>query len=125
MNTKQQPQKESLSGIVQDLKDGKISVHDAQSKLQVRQRERPYAKVTKRGAVALYGIGKDPIIMYASQWNRLQKTIRSGYLDKYMEANKDRISYIHPNHQESVNNLDSTSDVVTSILNVEVIDTKN
>ncbi len=116
MSSNNKQQKESLSQIVQGLKDGNISVQDAQTKLQVRERQRPYARVTKRGAVALYGITKDPMIMYASQWNRLQKTIRSGYLDKYMEANKDRISYIPYN-----NNQDSTTDLISTSVKVEVI----
>jgi hypothetical protein len=86
---------QQLAEIVEGIKQEKISVKDAMNKLQIKDgvNTRPYAKVTRSGAVALYGISKDPIVLYESQWNRLQKTIENGYLRKYMEHNKDRISH--------------------------------
>ncbi len=87
---------QQLAQIVEGIKQEKISVKEAMNKLQVKDGAvsgRPYAKVTRTGAVALYGITRDPIVMYESQWNRLQKTIENGYLRKYMEHNKDRISH--------------------------------
>ncbi len=83
-----------LAQTLEDLKKEKISVRTAMHKLQFRGRpERPYAKVTKMGAVALFGITRKPIVLYESQWHRLMKTVESGYLHKYMEYNAGRISH--------------------------------
>ncbi len=83
-----------LAQTLEDLKQEKISVRTAMHKLQFRGRpERPYAKVTKMGAVALFGITRKPIVLYESQWHRLMKTVESGYLHKYMEYNAGRISH--------------------------------
>lgn len=83
-----------LAQTLEDLKQEKISVKAAMHKLQFRGHpERPYAKVTKMGAVALYGITKKAIVLYESQWIRLMKTVESGYIHKYMEYNADRISH--------------------------------
>ncbi len=85
---------EQLIQTLEDVKAEKISVRTAMHKLQFRDRpERPYAKVTKMGAVALYGITKEPIVLYEAHWNRLIKTVESGYLTRYMEYNAHRISH--------------------------------
>ena len=100
-----------LAQIVDDIKQEKISVKQAMSKIQIRDApSRPYAKVSRSGAVALFGITKEPIVMYESQWNRLQRTIESGYLRKYMEHNSDRISH------------GRTSDATTEAVTTEVVD---
>jgi hypothetical protein len=110
---------QQLAEIVNDIKQEKISVKQAMNKLQIKDGpQRPYAKVSRSGAVALFGITKDPIVMYESQWNRLQKTIESGYLRKYMEHNKDRIS--HGRVRKSDNEGDITKVVEESIAVEEV-----
>ena len=88
-----------LAKTLEDVKNEKISVKAAMHRLKLSDRpERPYAKVTKMGAVALYGITLKPIVLYESQWNRLMKTVESGYIRKYMEYNTDRISHGPPRH---------------------------
>ncbi len=106
---------QQLAQIVDGIKQEKISVKEAMNKLQIRDGpQRPYAKVSRSGAVALFGISKDPIVLYESQWNRLQKTIESGYLRKYMEHNKDRISHGRKK-VEGTSNTSGVSDVVASV----------
>ncbi len=113
---------QQLAQIVDDIKQEKISVKQAMNKLQVKENStKPYAKVSRSGAVALFGISKDPIVLYESQWNRLIKTVQSGYLTKYMEYNKDRISHSKPPRK---NGVDGVDEVVQSI-NVETVENVN
>jgi hypothetical protein len=82
---------------------------------------RPYAKVSRSGAVALFGISKEPIVLYESQWNRLQKTIESGYLRKYMEYNKDRISHGRKKEDEEAAGA-GADEVIASSVQTEVVE---
>lgn len=110
---------QQLAKIVDDIKQEKISVKQAMSKIQIKDGpQRPYAKVSRSGAIALFGISKDPIVLYESQWQRLIKTVQSGYLTKYMDYNKDRISHGKPRKQNSSSN--GVDSVVGSISTEEV-----
>lgn len=118
---------QKLAQIVTDIKEEKISASEAIQQIQLREggakensHGRPYAKVTKNGAIALYGIAKEPIIMYESQWNRLQKTVESGYLKKYMEYNKERISHRKPG-RNAVEATTSTSEVVSEVVGEDAV----
>ncbi len=109
-----------LAKIVDDIKQEKISVKQAMTKLQIKDGPpKPYAKVSRSGAVALFGISKDPIVLYESQWNRLIKTVNSGYLTKYMEYNKDRISHGRPRKPTTTSGVDSVVDASVSVEEVK------
>ena len=54
---------------------------------------RPYCKVTGSGALALYGISQQPIVLYAEQWNKLLKITKSNYIDNYIKYNEQRLKY--------------------------------
>jgi len=86
---------EELSGILNSLKTEKISMNDALSKIQLKETlpSRPYCKVTSSGALALYGIQKQPIVMYADQWKKLLKVCKSNYLENYMSYNTTRLKF--------------------------------
>jgi hypothetical protein len=86
---------QQLSGILNALKTEQISVNDAMNKIQLKETAplRPYCKVTSGGALALYGITKQPIVLYADQWNKLSKVIRSDYLQNYMKYNESRLKF--------------------------------
>ena len=66
---------QQLSGILNALKSEEISLNDAMAKIQLKETKpiRPYCKVTSSGALALYGISKQPIVLYADQWNKFLK----------------------------------------------------
>lgn len=115
---------QQLAQIVDDIKQEKISVKQAIQKLKIREGPvRPYAKVSRSGAVALFGISKEPIVLYESQWNRLQKTIESGYLRKYMEYNKDRISHGRKKEDEEAAGAGAGADeVIASSVETEVVE---
>ena len=88
-----------LSGILSALKSEKITLNDAMNKIQLKESRptRPYCKVTGTGALALYGISKQPIVMYAEQWNKLMKVTKSDYIDNYIKYNESRLKFKRPN----------------------------
>ena len=87
-----------LSGILNALKSEEITLNDAMNKIQLKESRpsRPYCKVTGSGALALYGISKQPIVMYADQWNKLCKVIKSDYIDNYVRYNESRLKFKRP-----------------------------
>ncbi|HVZ61909.1 MAG TPA: hypothetical protein VG892_14080 [Terriglobales bacterium] len=46
-------------------------------------------KVSEKGAVSVYGLGRFPVTLYYEQWTRLLK--QSTELQEFMEANKDSL----------------------------------
>ena len=94
-----------LSGILSALKSEKITLNDAMNKIQLKESRptRPYCKVTGTGALALYGISKQPIVMYAEQWNKLMKVTKSDYIDNYIKYNESRLKFKRPLKNNSYN----------------------
>lgn len=86
---------QQLYGILNSLKTEEISLNDAMHKIQLKESKptRPYCKVTSSGALALYGVQKQPIVMYAEQWNKLLKVVKSDYIDNYIKYNESRLKY--------------------------------
>ena len=84
-----------LSGILNALKTEEITITDAMNKIQLKDSKptRPYCKVTSGGALALYGITKQPIVMYADQWGKLLKVTKSNYVENYMKYNESKLKY--------------------------------
>ena len=86
---------QQLSGIINALKSEEMSLNDALNKIQLKETRpsRPYCKVTGSGALALYGISKQPIVMYADQWNKFLKVAKSDYIDNYIKYNESRLKF--------------------------------
>lgn len=86
---------QQLSGILNSLKKNEISLNEAMNQIQLKDSKpsRPYCKVTNSGALALYGISKQPIVMYADQWTKLNKLVQNNYIDNYIKYNQTRLSY--------------------------------
>jgi hypothetical protein len=86
---------QQLSGILNALKSEEMTVNDAMNHIQLKDVKptRPYCKVTSSGALALYGISKQPIVLYADQWNKLLKVTKSNYIDNYLKYNSSRLKY--------------------------------
>ncbi len=89
---------QQLSGILNALKSEEITLNDAMNKIQLKESKptRPYCKVTGSGALALYGITKQPIVMYADQWTKLLKITKSNYIENYIKYNNERLQYKKP-----------------------------
>lgn len=47
-------------------------------------------KVSTKGAVSLYGLGRWPVTLYASQWESL--LAHQGALSAFLSANKDKLA---------------------------------
>ena len=89
---------QQLSGIISALKSEEMSLNDAMNKIQLKEMKptRPYCKVTGSGALALYGISKQPLVLYADQWNKLLKVAKSDYMDNYIKYNQQRLKFKRP-----------------------------
>jgi len=102
-NNRKQPMSayQQLTGIINALKSEEISLNDALNKIQLKESRptRPYCKVTGSGALALYGISKQPIVLYADQWNKLLKVSKSDYIDNYIKYNESRLKFKKPRKQ--------------------------
>ncbi len=96
---------QQLSGILNALKSEEITLNDAMNKIQLKESKptRPYCKVTGSGALALYGITKQPIVMYADQWTKLLKITKSNYIENYIKYNNERLQYKKPNVKSPIN----------------------
>ena len=102
---------QQLSGILSALKSEEISLNDAMAQIQLKDQKpsRPYCKVTTSGALALYGISKQPIVLYADQWKKLLKLTKSNYIENYIKYNESRLKYKNYNKssKDSLENLDA------------------
>jgi len=45
-------------------------------------------KVGVKGGVSLYGMGRFPVTLYASQWEKLQEFIGTGAITEFIKANE-------------------------------------
>ena len=51
-------------------------------------------KVSQKGAVSVYGMGRFPITLYADQWRRIDnELIQSGQLDEFIEENRSSLTF--------------------------------
>jgi hypothetical protein len=116
---------QELSGILNSLKTEKISMNDALSKIQLKETlpTRPYCKVTSSGALALYGIQKQPIVMYADQWKKLLKVCKSNYVENYMSYNTNRLKFKNKGGKKIEDEGDASKSLfsVTEIDELEVV----
>ena len=49
-------------------------------------------KVSTKGALSRYGLGKWPVTLYASQWRKVIADVQSGALQAALEANAGQLS---------------------------------
>ena len=51
-------------------------------------------KVSQKGAVSVYGMGRFPVTLYADQWRRIDnELIQSGQLDEFIEENRSSLTF--------------------------------
>ena len=80
--------------VLDKVAAGDLNPDEAEKML--RTRKPPRFVVTRTGAVALYNLQRNPIVLYADQWERLSNLIRRDILDKYMERNKNVVKRRQP-----------------------------
>ncbi len=84
--------------VLDKVANGDIKPEDAERML--RTRLPPRFVVTRTGAIALYNLQRNPIVLYADQWDKLSSLIRRDILDNYMAKNTSIIKRrYHPNQQ--------------------------
>jgi hypothetical protein len=49
-------------------------------------------KVSAKGALSRYGLGRFPVTLYASQWRKIIADVQSGELQAQLEKNADKLS---------------------------------
>lgn len=49
-------------------------------------------KVTEKGGCSLYGLGRFPVSLYVSQWEKLIGAVKDGSLEAFLVANADKLS---------------------------------
>lgn len=118
---------QQLSNILNALKSEEISLNDAMNKIQLKdvKPSRPYCKVTGNGALALYGISQQPIVLYADQWNKLLKISKGNYIENYIKYNEQRLKFKKPfkKQGESEEFTDDFEKQIAEDLNKEDINT--
>ena len=76
--------------------------------------------------MALYGISKQPIVLYADQWNKLLKVTKSNYIDNYIKYNESRLKFkpkrIYNNRNGESNNNFVSNDNLLSENDFETLD---
>jgi hypothetical protein len=85
---------QELTNILEGVKKNDITIQDAMNLIQIRETpkpNRPYCKVSDEGMIQLYGVADQMIQMYGDEWEKMIKTMKSGYMDNYMKYNEYRI----------------------------------
>ena len=85
---------QELTNILQAVKKNELTIQDAMNLIQIRETpkpNRPYCKVSEEGMVQLYGVSDQMIQMYGDEWDNMIKTVKTGYMEKYMKYNEYRI----------------------------------
>lgn len=49
-------------------------------------------KVTVKGAVAVYGLGRFPVTLYRGQWERLLDFVKTGAVEEFIKDNAASLS---------------------------------
>ena len=49
-------------------------------------------RVSTKGALSLYGLGRFPVTLYASQWRKVVALVKSGDVEKQLAENAGKLS---------------------------------
>lgn len=49
-------------------------------------------KVSEKGAVSVYGLGRWPVTLYLSQWEAFIPFIKEGTIERFIETNRSMLS---------------------------------
>lgn len=62
------------------------------AKMQADNTAKLTCKLSAKGAVSVYGLGKWPVTLYLSQWERFLPFVKSGAVERFIEANRAGLS---------------------------------
>jgi len=58
------------------------------------ERNRLKMKVSQKGAVSVYGMGRFPVTLYADQWTRIEEElIQSGDMATFIDSNRHALTF--------------------------------
>ena len=61
---------------------------------EVNRRNGLKLKVSQKGAVSVYGMGRFPVTLYSDQWRRIDsELIQTGNLDNFIEENRSNLTF--------------------------------
>jgi len=77
--------------VLQDLQAELARLRAENQALKERPTQRLHLRVSPKGCVALAGLGKWPVTLYASQW--LAALGMADQIKAFIEANKDKLAW--------------------------------
>lgn len=77
--------------ILEDLKNGKCTIEEAQLKLSQLKKEVTY-KISPKGCISFYGIRRLPITVYLGELNQIMSVANSDEFKKFVTENMEKIS---------------------------------
>ena len=77
---KHEYQKEEMTNLLTKFKNDELKMDELVDKLLLKTQlpNKPYFRTTKSRAIALYGIKRDPLVLYRHQWMRLSRVFTGG-----------------------------------------------
>ena len=71
-----------------------LEAENAQLKTQNKSGSGLTMKVSQKGALSVYGMGRFPVTLYADQWKRLdEELIKNGQLDEFISDNSSSLKF--------------------------------
>ena len=92
-------QRPNRQDVLNRVASGDIGPDEAERLL--RKRLPPRFVVTRTGAIALYNLQRNPIVLYPDQWDKLSSLIRRDILDNYMSKNENIIRRRYPSQNRN------------------------
>jgi len=80
----------NAKGTEADLRAQLAAALAENARLKERQNAKLSMKISAKGAVSLYGLGRWPCTMYAGQWARV--LAMSDQIKAFIEENKDKLA---------------------------------
>ena len=71
---------DAMEKILKQYKNGNIDINNVMNRIRFKDKipEMPYFRKTKSGAIAMYGIKREPIVLYKGQWLKLSRVFKGG-----------------------------------------------
>lgn len=72
--------KSAMEKMLIQYKNGNIDINNIMNRIRFKDKipEMPYFRKTKSGAIAMYGIKREPIVLYKGQWLKLSRVFKGG-----------------------------------------------
>ena len=111
--------KSAMEKMLKQYKNGEIDINNVMNRIHFKDKipEMPYFRKTKSGAIAMYGIKREPFVLYRRQWLKLSRVFKGGqecafnkffhyktykkYIDEKNNIKNNQI--IHKNNDEKDN----------------------